>query len=111
MILPFRVKMGEIMKHHGLEVPQATLVEFCRRHRIRRLAFFGSILRDDFGPQSDVDVLVEFDGARTGLRFFTIEDELSAILGRKVDLNTPGFLSRYFRERVLAEAETQYDAT
>ena len=100
------------MKHHGFEIPPATLVEFCRRHRIRRLAFFGSILRGDFSPQSDVDILVEFEpGARTGLRFFAMQDELSAILGRKVDLNTPGFLSRHFRDRVLAEAQMQYDAT
>jgi predicted nucleotidyltransferase len=105
-------EIGKIMKHHGLEIPPAALAEFCRRNRIRRLAFFGSILREDFGPQSDVDILVEFEpGARTGLRFFTMQDELSAILGRKVDLNTPGFLGRHIRDRVLAEAETQYDAT
>jgi predicted nucleotidyltransferase len=109
---PFRGKIGKIVKHHGLEIPSATLAEFCRRNRIRRLAFFGSILRDDFGPESDVDVLVEFEpGARTGLHFFTMQDELSAILGRKVDLNTPGFLGPQIRDRVLAEAETQYDAS
>ena len=84
---------------------------FCRRHHIRRLALFGSVLRDDFGPESDVDVLVEFEpGHVPGLAFFAMQDELSAMLGRKVDLNTPGFLSRYFRDEVLAEAETQYGA-
>jgi predicted nucleotidyltransferase len=100
------------MRRHSIDIPQEKLVDFCRRHRIRKLAFFGSVLRDDFGPQSDVDVLVEFEpGARTGLRFFAMQDELSAILGRKVDLNTAGSLSRHFRDRVLAEAEVQYDAT
>lgn len=69
------------------------------------------MLRDDFGPDSDVDVLVEFElGHVPGLRFFALEQELSRMLGRKVDLNTPGFLSPYFRGRVLAEAEVQYVA-
>lgn len=92
-------------------IPKDKIAEFCRRNRIRRLALFGSVLRDDFMPNSDVDVLVEFEsGARVGLLFFAIEAELSEILGRKVDLNTPGFLSKYFRDEVLAEAEALYDA-
>ena len=100
------------MEYHGVEIPREILAEFCRRHRILKLSFFGSILRDDFRPDSDVDVLVEFEpGARTGLLFFTMQDELSEILGRKVDLNTEGFLSKYFRNQVLAEAEILYDAT
>ena len=86
--------------------------EFCRRNQISQLAFFGSVLRDDFGPDSDVDVLVEFEpGARVG--FFAIarmQDELSAILGRPVDLCTPKGLSRYFRDRVVREAEAAYVA-
>ena len=88
------------------------IAEFCRRHHIRRLSLFGSVLRDDFGPDSDVDVLVEFEpGTRVGLvGLADVEIELAELLGRKVDLNTPGFLSRYFREQVLAEAEVQYDA-
>ena len=95
----------------GIEIPREAVARFCRRHGIRRLSLFGSILRDDFGPDSDIDVLVEFEpGARVGLRFFTIERELSRLLGRKVDLNTRGFLSRYFRDKVLAEAVVQYDA-
>jgi uncharacterized protein len=99
-------------KYHDIVIRQEPLAEFCKRHQIRRLALFGSILRDDFGPNSDVDVLVEFyPGVRTGLRFFAIQDELSEILGRKVDLNTPECLSKYFRERVLADAEVQYAAT
>ena len=94
-----------------IEIPKEKLAEFCRRNRIRRLAFFGSVLRDDFAPESDVDVLVEFEpGTRVGLRFFGMERELSEILGRKVDLNTRGFLSKYFRDEVIAEAEVLYDA-
>jgi uncharacterized protein len=99
-------------KYHDVPIPQDRLAEFCNRHQIRRLALFGSILRSDFGPNSDVDVLVEFQpGVRTGLHFFAIQDELSEILGRSVDLNTPECLSNYFREKVLAEAEVQYAAT
>src|SRR5262249_42889545 len=79
--------------------------DFCRRHHVARLSLFGSILRDDFTPESDVDVLVEFEPGRTpGLEFFGMGDELSEIIGRRVDLNTPGFLSRHFREEILAEA-------
>jgi predicted nucleotidyltransferase len=94
-----------------IEIPKDRIAEFCRINHIRRLALFGSVLRDDFGPDSDVDVLVEFEPEHVpGLRFFGMEIELSEILGRKVDLNTPGFLSKYFRDEVLAEAEVQYDA-
>ena len=94
-----------------IQLDREAVAEFCRRHHVRRLALFGSVLRDDFTPSSDVDVLVEFEpGHVPGLAFFAMEAELSALVGRKVDLNTPGFLSRYFRERVLSEAETQYVA-
>ncbi len=94
-----------------IEIPKDRITEFCRRNHIRRLALFGSVLRDDFTPNSDVDVLVEFEPGQTpGLQFFGMEIELSEILGRKVDLNTPGFLSKYFRDEVVAEAEVQYDA-
>lgn len=99
------------MANVRIDIPKNEIAEFCRRNHIRRLALFGSVLRDDFTPDSDVDVLVEFEpDARVGLRFFTLEQELSEILGRRVDLNTPGFLSKYFRDEVLAEAEVQYDA-
>lgn len=95
----------------AIEVPKERIAQFCRQNHIRRLALFGSVLRDDFRPGSDVDVLVEFEpGAHVGLRFFDLESELSDILGHKVDLNTPGFLSPYFRDEVMAEAEVQYDA-
>lgn len=99
--------------HHvvDLNFSPTQLAEFCQRHRIRRLALFGSVLRDDFGPRSDVDVLVEFEpGVRTGLKFFAIQKELSQIMGRPVDLHTPQCLSKYFRDRVLNEAEVQYVA-
>lgn len=94
-----------------LNVPHEMLAVFCRKNRVRRLSFFGSVLRDDFGPESDVDLLMEFEpGTAVGLKFFGMEQELSEMLGRKVDLNTPGFLSKYFREEVLAEAEDVYVA-
>ncbi|HEV7505086.1 MAG TPA: nucleotidyltransferase family protein [Thermoanaerobaculia bacterium] len=94
-----------------IQLDRTKIAEFCRRHHVRRLALFGSVLRDDFGPDSDVDVLVEFEpGHVPGLAFLSMEEELSKILGRKVDLNTSGFLSPYFREQVLSEAEEQYAA-
>ena len=94
-----------------IPIPMDDIAEFCRRHHIRRLALFGSVLRDDFGPDSDVDVLVEFDPEHIpGLAFFGMERELSEMLGRRVDLNTPGFLSPYFRDKVQAEATVLYDA-
>ena len=92
-----------------ISIDHRKLAEFCRRHYIRRLAFFGSVLRDDFRPESDVDVLVEFEPAHVpGLAFLAIEEELSRILGRRVDLHTPNTLNPYFRDQVLAEAEVQY---
>jgi predicted nucleotidyltransferase len=94
-----------------IEIPRDRVAEFCRRNHIHRLALFGSILRDDFRPDSDIDVLVEFEpGHVPGLRFFALENELSELIGRKVDLNTPAFLSGYFRDRTLAEAEVEYVA-
>jgi uncharacterized protein len=94
-----------------IPIDRQRIAEFCRRHHIRRLAFFGSVLRSDFGPESDVDVLVEFEpGHVPGLAFLSMEEELSKLLGRRVDLNTPGFLSPYFRDRVLAEAKIQYES-
>jgi predicted nucleotidyltransferase len=94
-----------------ITVDPVRLTDFCRRHHIRKLALFGSILRDDFRPESDVDVLVEFvPGYTPGLAFFSMEEELSGLLGRKVDLNTPGFLSPHFRAEVLSEGEILYVA-
>ena len=94
-----------------IDVPQHRLAKFCRRHQIRTLSLFGSVLREDFRPDSDIDVLVEFeDGHAPGLLGIArMERELSEILGgRRVDLRTPEDLSRYFRQEVLAKAEVQY---
>ncbi len=92
-------------------VPKGALAEFCHRYHIRKLSLFGSVLRDDFGPDSDVDVLVEFEPGKTpGFGIVTIEDELSRLIGRKVDLRTPGELSRYFRADVVREARVQYES-
>lgn len=110
VILPYSLRWWRNMA--CISVDRARIAEFCRRHHIRKLAFFGSVLREDFGPNSDVDVLVEFEPRHVpGLAFFAMEAELSQILGRKVDLNTSKFLSRYFRDQVLSEAETQYAAS
>jgi predicted nucleotidyltransferase len=86
------------------------IAEFCRRHHIRKMALFGSVLRDDFRPDSDVDVLVEFEpGQVVGLRIIEMEEELSPLLGgHKVDLVTEKYLNRRIRSRVLASAEVQY---
>jgi predicted nucleotidyltransferase len=94
-----------------IEVPRDRLAEFCRRNHIRSLALFGSVLREDFTDGSDVDVLVEFEPGHTpGLAFITMQDELSELLGRRVDLTTPACLSPYFRQEVLDEAEVFYGA-
>lgn len=94
-----------------IKVPRKKIAAFCQRHHIRKLAFFGSVLREDFGPSSDIDVLVEFEpGHVPGLAFFSMQDELSQILGRKVDLNTQGFISKYFRDEVLRLSQVEYVA-
>jgi hypothetical protein len=99
------------MKKTAIDLPKEKIAEFCKRNHIRKLSLFGSALRGDFRPGSDIDVLVEFEtGHVPGLNFFTMEIELSQLLGQKVDLNTPQFLSRYFREQVLAESEALYVA-
>ncbi len=99
------------MTYHDIDIPQDRIVEFCRSHHIRKLSLFGSILREDFTPDSDIDVLVEFEPGETpGLAFFAMQRELSALLGRRVDLSTPPCLSRYFRDEVISEAEKLYDA-
>lgn len=88
---------------------RARLADFCRRRGIRRRALFGSVLGEAFGLDSDIDVLVEFEPGQTpGLEFFEAEAELSELAGRKIDLSTPAFLSRYFRDDVLRSAVVQY---
>ena len=95
-----------------ISIDQVRIRDFCQRHRIRRLSFFGSVLRDDFRSDSDVDVLVEFEpGNVPGLLFFAMEMELSDILDRKVDLNTLQSISPYFRDQIQTEAEVQYEQT
>ena len=100
-------------KKAQIKVPRDRIASFCKKHHIRKLSLFGSVLRDDFGPDSDVDVLVEFESGHVPgfFRLFDMEGELSAILGvKKVDLRTPEDLSRYFRQKVLSTAEVQYAA-
>jgi hypothetical protein len=93
-----------------IRVPEAEVAEFCRRNGIQKLSFFGSVLTDRFSDASDVDILVEFEpDCRVGyLRLAAMERELSAVIGRNVDLRTPDELSRYFREEVLRAAQVQY---
>jgi len=93
-----------------IEIPKEKIAEFCKKHHIKRLSLFGSIISDHFTQDSDIDVLVEFEeGQVVGLlRLAGMELELSAILGRKADLRTPADLSRYFREEVLSSLEVQY---
>jgi predicted nucleotidyltransferase len=95
----------------NITLSKEKIEEFCRRNLIRKLALFGSVLRDDFGPESDIDILVEFEpGARVGFfELYDLEQELSGVFGgRKVDINTPKCLSKYFRNEVLTTAEVQY---
>ena len=96
---------------HGIEIPRAEVARFCQAHRVRRLALFGSILTDRFRPDSDVDVLVEFEPAATPTYFdmAAMEQELSKILGRNADVRTANELSRYFRDQVAASAAVQYE--
>ena len=97
------------MANTFLSIDLQQIARFCLCRRITRLSLFGSVLRDDFGPESDVDVLVEFEpGYTPGLDFFEMQEELSGILGRRVDLNTRGWLSKYFRDQVQAEARPLY---
>lgn len=99
MLTPSRIHMN-----------RQEIESFCKKHHIRRLALFGSVLRKDFGPQSDIDVLIEFDPVHVPglIRLAGMEQELSELLGRKVDLRTPEDLSPYFRKEVLRSAELQY---
>ncbi len=93
-----------------ISVPKKQLADFCRRNHIRKLSLFGSVLSDRFGPESDVDVLVEFEPGHTpGLGLIRMQDELSILLGgRNVDLITPKFLNKRIRDKVIAEAVVQY---
>jgi len=92
-----------------IPVDRQRIAEFCRKHHIRKLSLFGSVLGDDFRPESDIDVLVTFEpGQVIGLRIVDIEDELAQLLGRRVDLVSEKYLNRRIRDRVLSAAEVQY---
>ena len=97
-------------KKSHIELPKDKISEFCKRNHIRKLSLFGSYLRGDFGPDSDIDLLVEFEPDHIpGLITLSgMEIELSEIIGRKVDLRTPEDLSRYFRKEVVELAKVQY---
>jgi predicted nucleotidyltransferase len=94
-----------------IALDRAQIAAFCRRNHIRRLSLFGSVLRDDFTPHSDVDFLVEFEPeARVGyFELAGMEMELTELVGRKADLRTPAELSRYFRQDVLDSAEVLFE--
>ena len=97
-----------------IDIPKNRIAEFCRRHHIRRMALFGSVLRDDFTPESDIDVLVEFEPGKTpGLAFITMQDELSEIFGQRVDMHTFSGIERsrnwLLREEIRNSAEIQYE--
>lgn len=95
----------------SIPIPLEQIIAFCQSNHIQRMGLFGSVLGQDFNSESDVDVLVEFAADHVpGLAFFTMQDELSELFQRKVDLNTPDFLSPYFREQVLQEMLTLYAA-
>ena len=99
------------MNLERVNITEDQIADFCQRNHIRKLALYGSVLRDDFRSDSDIDVLVEFaPDAHIGLmKMVGMERELSELVGRKVDLRTPKELSRYFRDEVIAEAEVQYE--
>jgi hypothetical protein len=101
-----------IRVYHGIEIDSEKIAEFCRRHAVTKLSLFGSILRDDFGPDSDVDVLVEFgpDGTPSLLDLGGMLVELTEMLGRQVDLKTWGFMSDRIRRQVERERQVQYAA-
>ncbi len=94
------------------KMPKDKLVEFCKKNYIRKLSLFGSALHGTLGPDSDIDLLVEFEEGHTPGLFSIVrmEMELAGVLGRKVDLRTPDDLSRYFRDEVIRSAELQYQA-
>jgi predicted nucleotidyltransferase len=96
--------------HLPINLPFDQIQQFCQRHSIRKLSLFGSVLRDDFTRESDVDVLVEFELGKTpGLAIVTMQDELSNLINRQIDLRTLADLSRYFREQVLTESMVIYE--
>ena len=102
--------MGEKTTYHGISLDSEEIREFCEANSIVKLSLFGSILTDRFRPDSDVDILIEFKPGRTPgfLTMASLEQALSKMLGRTVDLRTPAELSRYFRDEVTTASEVQY---
>lgn len=102
----------DVLPAGRIKASHEVIADFCRRHQIRKLSLFGSVLRDDFRPESDIDVLVEFEPRHVPgfLRLAAMENELSGLFGRKVELSTPNSLSRYFRKKVLQDAHPLHDA-
>lgn len=102
--------MSSIARIPNILIPSEKITQFCQCYHIQKLSFFGSVLRDDFSPESDIDILVEFSLQHIPglIRLSAMEQELSAILQRKVDLRTPEDLSSYFRQEVLDSAIVQY---
>ncbi len=99
------------MPRPAIPIPTDRLAEFCQRHHIRKLSLFGSVLRDDFGPDSDVDILVEFEPGHTpGFAYVGVQQELSTMFGRHVDLVSEKYVNRFLRDEVLSTAEVMYDA-
>lgn len=99
------------MDYHGIQFDRTRIADFCRRHQVVRLSLFGSILRDDFRPDSDIDILVEFaDASPSLLELGGMQMELTQMLGRFVDLKTWGFMSQGVRAQVEKEREVQYAA-
>ncbi len=99
------------MVQSRIDLPQAEIAAFCRRYPIRKLSLFGSVLRADFTPASDVDVLVEFE-PDAGIGYFELvqmQNELAQIIGRPIDLLTPGAISRHFRQHVMETAQVIYE--
>ena len=103
--------MATVVSELPIELDLDAVAEFCRENRIKKMSLFGSVLRDDFTPESDVDVLIEFEeGYRPGIKFFGLGAKLSPIIGREADVMTADSLHDYWRDEVLAEALTIYDA-
>jgi len=101
-------------KQHGIEIPKQKIVAYCKKNHIRKLAFFGSFLRDDFHSDSDIDILIEFEKGFTPGFFDLVkmEEQLSSFFkGKEIDLRTPNDLSRYFREKIVSNAEVLYAAS
>lgn len=102
--------MTDVILQNTITIPTEQIAAFCQQHHIRKLALFGSVLSDQFNINSDVDVLVEFEpGHAPGWEFISMQDDLSQLFGRPVDLNTPGFLSTTFREQVMQQAVVIYE--